>query len=86
MAFSLRFYYVSTTFKAILLRCWRSLYVTQHFMPIFGNVVETPSSGMDQRSDSFFFFFFASHVHTFSGMCHNLSRQDSFIRFCYHDV
>ena len=46
MALPIRFYYAVTTFKAIRPRRRHSLYVTLHFMRIFGSVVETASSGI----------------------------------------
>ena len=46
MALPIRFYYAVTTFKAIRLRRRHSLYVTLHFMRIFGSVVETASFGI----------------------------------------
>ena len=46
MALPIRFYYAVTTFKAIRPRRRHSLYVTLHFMRIFGSVVETAFSGI----------------------------------------
>ena len=58
MALPIRFYYAVTIFKAIRPRRRHSLYVTLHFMRIFGSVVETTSSGIGISAASHLMFLY----------------------------